>query len=95
MTTQQITNEFTHNAGYLMKVIGDTEYLTEAIIERLKGLGEPIYFNDLDSKYWLFDFKIGDLWFEVVPFTESENIRIFEHHETPFVLNCFNPLKKG
>lgn len=40
--------------------------LTNNIIEQLKQFDKPIYFNNTNSKYWIFDFKIEDVYFESV-----------------------------
>ncbi|MDD2627798.1 MAG: hypothetical protein PHD20_02810 [Clostridia bacterium] len=46
------------------EIIDKDNLLTNEITEQLKDFSEPIYFNDLSGKHWIFDFKIENVWFE-------------------------------
>ena len=46
------------------KIIEGIEYITENIIEEIENFKDNIYFNDTNSRHWIFDFKIDDVWIE-------------------------------
>lgn len=50
--------------GYLLTIFDPDNLLTESIIERLKRYNAVFYFKDIIAEYWIFDFKIEDVWFE-------------------------------
>lgn len=54
--------------GYKLELIGEVEKLNNEVIEMLKEYDDTIYFNNSNCKYWMFDFKLKDIWFS------SENI---------------------
>lgn len=67
--------------SWKLKIIDDNNLLTNEITEQLKNFSEPIYFNDLTGKYWIFDFKINNVWFE------SKRINC---NKMTMVLNAYN-----
>ncbi|MDU3410056.1 hypothetical protein [Clostridium sp.] len=70
-----------NNYGYELNLVGAVEKIDNGIIEKLKQYDDTIYFNDLDSNYWMFDFKINDLWFS------SKNIDLVKNKITLEVFN--------
>ena len=55
--------EIKNDYGFKLTLTGEVEKLNNEIIEGLKKYNDTIYFNDLDSNNWMFDFKINNLWF--------------------------------
>lgn len=70
-----------NNYGYELNLVGAVEKIDNGIIEKLKQYDDTIYFNDLDSNYWMFDFKINDLWFS------GKNIDLVKNKITLEVFN--------
>lgn len=46
------------------KIIEGMDLITESIIEQIQDFKDNIYFNDLSSRHWIFDFKINNVWIE-------------------------------
>lgn len=63
--TQDIRIIYTKN-GWTLEVIDNDNLLNHNITEQLKKINEPIYFSEITFKYWMFDFKINDVWFEAL-----------------------------
>lgn len=51
---------------WTFKVIDNHNLLNDNIINQLEQFKEHIYFNDISGKYWIFDFKIENVWFEAL-----------------------------
>jgi hypothetical protein len=51
---------------WIINIIDNDNLVTSEISEELKKLNSTIYFNNQSSKYWIFDFKINDVWFEAI-----------------------------
>jgi len=49
------------NKEYTLKIKGFI--FNRKIINELKNYQFTIYWNDLESNYWIFDFKINNIWF--------------------------------
>lgn len=49
------------NNDYTLKVKG--LILNRKIIKALNNYKFTIYWNDLESIYWIYDFKISNIWF--------------------------------
>lgn len=76
-TGKRITN----NYG-LTLIINDPEnLLTKEIIKELKDYDDTVFFNDLTSKHWIFDFKLKDVWFQAleIDFCEKFMLLIVLH----------------
>ena len=58
--------EGTAAGTWTFKVIDNHNLLNDNIINKLKQFKEPIYFNDISGKHWIFDFKIENVWFEAL-----------------------------
>lgn len=56
-----IENEY----GYIIKIEDKENLLNESIIKGLQSYKFEVYFNDLDCYYWIYDFKINSIWFEL------------------------------
>lgn len=78
--TQDIKIIYTKN-GWTLEVIDNNNLLNHNIIEQLKKINEAIYFSEITFKYWMFDFKINDVWFEALKI-DVNNRKI--------VLNAYN-----
>lgn len=55
--------EIINNSGWVLTLTGKIEKVAKEIEEKLKSHADEIYFNDLTGKYWMYDFKIGNVWF--------------------------------
>ena len=49
------------NKEYTLKIKGII--FNRKIIKLLKQYQFNIYWNDIDCNYWIFDFKLRDIWF--------------------------------
>lgn len=49
------------NKDFTLKIKGII--LNKKIIKELKNYNFTIYWNDLQCNYWIFDFKINNIWF--------------------------------
>ena len=49
------------NKDFTLKIKGFI--LNRKIIKELKNYNFTIYWNDLQCNYWIFDFKINNIWF--------------------------------
>ena len=49
------------NNDYTLKVKG--LILNRKIIKALNNYKFTIYWNDLECRYWIYDFKINNIWF--------------------------------
>ena len=49
------------NKDYILKIKGII--FNRKIIKQLKNYHFTIYWNDLTCNYWIFDFKLRDIWF--------------------------------
>ena len=56
--------------GFTIKLKGQKELITDSIVEELKKINPTFYFQDNECYYWIFDFKINDVWFEMPHCTE-------------------------
>lgn len=56
--------EGSETGNWKFEIRDKNNLLTEEITEQLKDFSEPIYFNDLSAKHWIFDFNINNVWFE-------------------------------
>ena len=69
ITVQGINNytiDGTEAGTWTFKVIDNHNLLNDNIINKLEQFKEPIYFNDISAKHWIFDFKIENVWFEAL-----------------------------
>lgn len=58
--------QFKNNADKLIKITDNNNLITTSIIDRLKEHLEPIYFNDLSCKHFMFDFQIDNIRLESI-----------------------------
>jgi len=58
--------EGTTAGTWMFKVIDNNNLLNDAIINQLKQFNKPIYFSDITTKHWIFDFQIEGVWFEAL-----------------------------
>lgn len=49
------------NTNYTLKIKGII--LNRKIVKALKKYQFTIYWNDVDCYYWIYDFKINNIWF--------------------------------
>lgn len=49
------------NTNFTLKIKGII--LNRKIVKALKKYQFTIYWNDVDCYYWIFDFKINNIWF--------------------------------
>lgn len=84
ITEQGINNyslEGTEVGTWTFKIIDKQNLLNDNIINLLKQFKEPIYFSDITSKHWIFDFQINGVWFEAL------NI---DYNNMEMTLNAYN-----
>lgn len=62
-----------HNLGWEIKLTDKNNLLTGDTIEELKQMNHVIYWNDIDCKHWIFDFKINNVWFEAINIDMNNN----------------------
>lgn len=60
---------------WVLEVIDNNHLMTEEIAQQLKQFDQTIYFNDLTCKHWIFDFKVGNVWFESM-WIDCNNMRM-------------------
>jgi len=51
--------------GFEICLTGDISLITAEIEKELKEINPTIFFQDNECYYWIFDFKISGVWFEM------------------------------
>ena len=67
MTIQGLKNyqlEGSEAGRWKFNIVKGKELLNNATILAIQNFDKEIYFNDTDSRHWIFDFKILDNWIE-------------------------------
>lgn len=67
--------------GYQPVIKNNLHLLDSEIIEELKTKDYTIYFNDIDCYYWIYDFKINEVWFSAKNIdmnTETIELEVFK-----------------